>query len=245
MLVAQLCPTLCDPVDCSLPGSSVHGILQARILEWIVIPFSKGSSWPRDWTWVPCIAGRFFTVWATRGALNQLKKSLNFLPWFTRSFLVWPLITFPTSCLVTFPIYPLWLRSLCLSHYECIYVLWIFHGLSFVTYTVPSVWNRPPLFLLSELTPSGPWIASEMTFWVFPDFPQTGLVSCVLSRFSHVWLFATLWTAAHQALLSMGFFKQEYWSGLPCPPPGDLPDPGIKPASLTPTCIGRWVFFYH
>ena len=59
--VAQSCPTLCDPVDRNLPGSSVHGILQARILEWVAIPFSRGSSQPRDWTQVFCIAGRFFT----------------------------------------------------------------------------------------------------------------------------------------------------------------------------------------
>ena len=54
----QLCPTLCDPVDCSPPGSSVHGILQARILEWVAVPSSRGSSWPRDQTcvsYVSCI----------------------------------------------------------------------------------------------------------------------------------------------------------------------------------------------
>ena len=66
-LVTQLCPTLCDAMNCSPPGSSVHGILQARILELVVIPFSRGSSWPRDQTWVSCTAGRFFTVWGTRG----------------------------------------------------------------------------------------------------------------------------------------------------------------------------------
>ena len=54
----------------------------------------------------------------------------------------------------------------------------------------------------------------------------------VLSRFSRVQLFVMLWTVAHQAPLSMGFSRQEYWSGLPCSPPGDLPDPGIEPASL-------------
>ena len=54
-LVIQSCPTLCNPMDYSLIGSSVHGILQARILEWVVIPFSRGSSWPRDWTWVFCM----------------------------------------------------------------------------------------------------------------------------------------------------------------------------------------------
>ena len=50
----------------SLPGSSVHGILQARILEWVAMPSSRGSSQPRDWTWISCIAGRFFIMWATR-----------------------------------------------------------------------------------------------------------------------------------------------------------------------------------
>ena len=56
----------CDPMVCSPPGSSVHGILQARILEWVAIPFSRGSSWPRGQTQVSCIAERFFTDWATR-----------------------------------------------------------------------------------------------------------------------------------------------------------------------------------
>ena len=64
----QSCLTLCDPLDCSPPGSSVHGILQARILEWAAIPFSSRSPLPRDWNWLSCIAGRFFTVWATREA---------------------------------------------------------------------------------------------------------------------------------------------------------------------------------
>ena len=64
--VAQLCPTLYDAMDCSLPGSSFHGIFQVRVLEWVTISFSRGSSWPRDWTRVSCVAGIRFTVWATR-----------------------------------------------------------------------------------------------------------------------------------------------------------------------------------
>ena len=56
--VAQLCLTLSDPMDCGLPGSSVHGIFQARVLEWVAISFSRGSSWPRDWTQVSCIVGK-------------------------------------------------------------------------------------------------------------------------------------------------------------------------------------------
>ena len=62
VIVTQLCPTLCNSMDCSLPSSSVHGILQARILECVAILFSRGSSWPRDQTGVSCIAGRFFTT---------------------------------------------------------------------------------------------------------------------------------------------------------------------------------------
>ena len=62
MKVVQSCPTLCKPVDCSLPGSSVHGILQARILEWVAIPFLRGSSQPRAQTQVSYIADGFFTI---------------------------------------------------------------------------------------------------------------------------------------------------------------------------------------
>ena len=63
--VTQSCLTLCDPVDCSPPGSSIHGILQARILEWVAISSSRESSWPRDQSQVSCISGRGFNLWAT------------------------------------------------------------------------------------------------------------------------------------------------------------------------------------
>ena len=65
MSVAQSCPTPCNPMDCSPPGSSVHGILQARTLEWVATSFSRGSSWPRFQTQVSCIPGGCFTVWVT------------------------------------------------------------------------------------------------------------------------------------------------------------------------------------
>ena len=68
-ITAQLCPTLCDPMNNSPPDSSAHGISQARILWWVNMHFSRGSSRPKDWTLVSCIAGRFFTVWATTEAL--------------------------------------------------------------------------------------------------------------------------------------------------------------------------------
>ena len=60
-------------MDCSLPGSSVHGISQARILQWVAISSSRVSSWPRNWTCVSCMTGRFFTIWATREALEKVK----------------------------------------------------------------------------------------------------------------------------------------------------------------------------
>ena len=120
--VAQSCLTLCDRMD-----YTVHEILQARILEWVVFPFSRGSSQPRDWTQISHIAGRFFTIWATREA------------------------------------------------------------------------------------------------------PFTCMLLLLLSRFSRVWLFATLWTVALQAPLSMELFRPDYWNRLPFPSRGDLPNPGIEP----------------
>ena len=77
VLATQSCPTLHDPMDYSLPGSSVHGILQARILEWVAIPFSKGLSQPRDQTLISCIVGRFLTIWATKKVHNSLMQWLK------------------------------------------------------------------------------------------------------------------------------------------------------------------------
>ena len=83
--VTQSCLTLCNPMDYSLQGSSVHGILQQRILEWVAIPFSRGSSQPRDRTQVSHIAGSFFTIWATREAPDVLKASPNEMIWWPSS----------------------------------------------------------------------------------------------------------------------------------------------------------------
>ena len=85
--VAQLCPTLCDPVNYSLPGSSVHGIFQGGILEWVSISFSRGSSQPRDRTQASHTVGRRFTVWATRvsGKWNDIVHMLLWLDSFTQN----------------------------------------------------------------------------------------------------------------------------------------------------------------
>ena len=88
--------------------------------------------------------------------------------------------------------------------------------------------------LSSHSLPSGCWFHRFLLI----------MATCmhVLSRFSRVRLLATLWTVAHQAPLSLGFSRQEYQSGLPCPPPGDLPDPGIEPRSLTSPALAGGIF---
>ena len=81
MLVSSSVMTFCNPIDCSMPGYCVHGILQARILEWIAIPFSRGSFQPRDQTWdLICTAERFFTTWATRGPYSYLFQPILKFP---------------------------------------------------------------------------------------------------------------------------------------------------------------------
>ena len=79
--VVQSCLTLCNPMDCSLQGSSIHGIFQARVLEWVVISFSRGSSRPRDWTQVSCICRWILYHWDTREA-----PKINYMSIFKEDF---------------------------------------------------------------------------------------------------------------------------------------------------------------
>ena len=126
VLVAQSCLTLYNPVDYSLPGSSVHGIFQARILEWVAISYSRGFSQPRDRTWASCIVGRFFKVWATREAwcygrdCFQARKFFN-ISYMRRSKLPpWPFMVHQPLCVVP------WVRTHVMtvgSHFGLI--LWI------------------------------------------------------------------------------------------------------------------------
>ena len=94
--VSQSCPTLCDPMDCSPPGSTVHGISQARVLDWAVVSFSRGSSWPRDQARVSRNVDRRFTIWASREVLylfpilHILTNTLSIFIFFFFFFLVLP-----------------------------------------------------------------------------------------------------------------------------------------------------------
>ena len=100
---------------------------------------------------------------------------------------------------------------------------------------------------VGEVEGEGAWASDSMTEGekqrnLTKQGPMGGLHACVLSRYSRVQLFVTPWTVAHQAPLSMGFSRQEYWSGLPCPSPGDLPDPGIEPMSLMSPALADGFF---
>ena len=116
------------------------------------------------------------------------------------------------------------------------------------------------MFLVMVFAHSSPEILASFLFiwnssvsvkdinpWFISLFSSSSLLPliwvCMLSHFSHVLLLATPWTVAHQAPLSMGLFRQEYCSGLPFSPPGDLPDLGIKPMSPV-CCTGRWVLYH-
>ena len=125
VLVIQSFPNLCDPMDCSTPGSSVYEIFKARILECTAIPFSRGSFGPRDQIWVSCTAGGFFAIWATRKisiiVLQIVRKHL------TRGFLcaildlagtLWPLLIPDYSGITRRGTPFLGLRNPGISHYS-------------------------------------------------------------------------------------------------------------------------------
>ena len=104
--------------------------------------------------------------------------------------------------------------------------------------------TKPTVFPPSK--PHGPSLSCShklLTTTLFPaGHPHEYICACVLSCFSCVWLFATPWTVAWHAPLSMGFSRQEYWNGLPFPSPGNLPDPGIESTS---PALAAGIFFYH
>ena len=158
----QSCLTLCNPMDCSPPGSSVHGILLARILEWVAMPSSRGPSQPKDWTHiscVSCIAGRFLTHWATweapsphAAAAAAAAKSLQ---------------SSPTLC--------------------------------------DPIGGSPPG------SPVPGILQARTLEWVAISFSNAWEWKVKVKSLSRVGLFATPWTTAYQAPLSMGFSRQEYW----------------------------------
>ena len=146
-------------MDCRPPGSSVHGIFQARILEWVAISFSRRSSRSRDQTQVSCIAGRFFTVWATGLPAGAAAAKL--------------LQLCPTLC--------------------------------------------DPVDGLPPGSPIPGILQARTLDWVAISFSKAWKWKVKVKSLSRVRLLVTSWTAAYQAPPSMGFSRQEYWSGVPLP----------------------------
>ena len=197
---------------------TVHGILQARILEGVALPFSRGSSQPRDQTQVSCIAGRFFTSWATREAKDTGVGGLSLLQW----------------------IFPIQKSNQDLPHCR-----WILYQLSYQG--SPEIQLNEINYLALQLTSSigdlglghlilpllsrfshvrlcagspVPGILQARTLeWVAISFSNAWKWKVKVKSLSRVQLFTTPWTAAYQAPLSMGFSRQEYWSGVPSPSP--------------------------
>ena len=193
-LVAQSCPTLCDPMDCSLPGSSVHGIFQARVLEWVAISFSRGSSWPRD---LPhrrqtlCrLSHHILWIWIQYFRSNSGTSSWWSIP---ISSLIWALL------LVLF------------SNFS-----WVISSmLSTAAAAAKSLQLCPTLCNPTDGSPPGfpvPGILQARTLeWVAISFSNAWKWKVKVKSLSCVWLLATPWTAANQAPPSMGFSRQKYF----------------------------------
>ena len=157
-------------MDHSPLGSSVHGISQAKILEWIAISFSRDSYWPRDQTWISCIDRWILDHWVTRK--DPYRVLLLLLP----------------------------------SHFSCV---------RFCA-TDPTDSSTPGSLILGILQ-------ARTLEWVAISFSNAWKWKVKVKSFSHVQLLATPWTAAYQAPPSMGFSRQEYWSGVPLPSPIQSP----------------------
>ena len=219
---------------CSPPGFSVHGVLQAGILEWVVIPFSRGSSGPRDWTQVSCIAGRFFYCLSHQRSYTEAHTQKGLALWVND--LLSPVFLPGES--------HRW-RSLVgysprVAKTEQLHFHFHYHLLDLIKFCF---WTCA--FVFSEIWWSkGACVRVEevLVIWVsaVPCCPTDAML--MPSHFSHVWLFVTPWTVVPQAPRSMRFSRQEYWSGLPCPSPGDLRNQGIESASLiSPALADRFL----
>ena len=191
--------TLCNPVDCSPPGSSIHGIFQARVLEWIAISFFRGSSWPRDWTQVSLIAGRCFTIWAIREG-----------PWEIQFILYFNVIVYMRGCLNCFSHVQLFVTLWNVAHYDPL-SMGILQAIILAWIAMPSFQG---LFLTQGLNPC----LLCLLHWQAGSLPlvphrKPSYTLCIISSvqsLGHVRLFVTPWIAARQASLSI----TNSWSSL-------------------------------
>ena len=238
----QLCPTLCDPIDGSPPGAPVPGILQAKTLEWVGISFSSAWKWKvkvnllsRVWL--------FKTPWSVA---YQAPPSMGFSrqeywsgmplpsPYQTIEYIYF-MLDFFHSIFFFVKFYPdslfilntVWYSNVQICHCLCILLLWYIWVVSDLK--LLKCWYECSYTCLSD------YICTCILSWIYrrSEITKSWKWSHEVKSLSLVWLFATPWTVAYQAPPSLGFSRQEYWSGLPFPSPGDLPNPGIEPGSPT------------
>ena len=198
----QLCPNLCDPMDCRPSDSSVHEILQARTLEWVAMPSSRGFSQFRDWTLVFCVSCIALEVECIQIPISSAN-------------LYWALMLCFQLFISRFLLKPQ--SSLQSSRFEtlCPYCT--------AAAAAKSLQSCPTLCDPIDSSPPGSSVSGILQArtleWVAISFSNAWKWKVKVKLLSHVRLLATPWTAAHQAPLSMGFSRQEYWSGVPLPSP--------------------------
>ena len=233
----QLCLTLCDPIDCNLPGSSVHGTYQARILKCVAMPFHRESSLSRDWTHISCIGGQILHHWATREAplKDTIKKKKQWAIDWGKTFskfiffkgLAGRIKTLTTNEQITNNL--IFKMDKYLNRHStkedtqmenkykkrCLTLLVI------AATAAKSLQSCLTLCDPIDSSPPGspvPGILLARTLeWVAISFSNAWKVK--VKSLSRVRLLATPWTTAYQAPPSMGFSRQEYWSEVPLPSP--------------------------
>ena len=188
----QSCVTPCDPIDSSPPGSSVPGILQARILEWVAISFSNACMHAKSFQSCP-------TLW---DPLDSSPPGSSVHGILQARILEWVAIPSP---------------EVGISRCKLVYIGWINEKV--LSYSTGNYIQYPVINTMEK--------NMKIIYLINNDINYYAVTCC----FSRVQLYVTPWSVAHQAPLSMGFSRHKYWNGLPCPPPGDLPNPGIEPAS--------------
>ena len=195
--VAHSCLTLCHPMDCSLPGSSIHGILQARILEWVAISFSKTG---KGKVKVKSLSRVQFLVTPWTAAYQAL-QSMGF---YRQEYWSGGAIAFSD-----------------LYDTELNKCVWQSSPDAATAAAAKSLQLCPTLWNSIDSSPPGspvPGILQARTLeWVASSFSNAWKWKVKVKSLSHVWLLETLWTEVHQAPPSMGFSRQEYWSGMPLP----------------------------
>ena len=222
-------------MGCSLPGSSVHGILQARVLEWVAISFSRGSSWPRDRTHVSHIVGRHFTFWATRESQTNVLKEEEEVK-VAQSYLtlcdpmdytIHGILQARILEWVAFPFFrgssqPRDRTQVSLTA-DGFFNSWATreaHSTAAAA-AAKSLQSCPTLCDPTDGSPPGSSIhgilQARTLEWVAISFSNAWKWKVKVKSLSRVRLLATPWTATYQAPQSMGFSRQEYWSGVPLP----------------------------